>query len=311
MRLLIIGFLLTVSISVVGQNLPVQTFGSDQDPCIIFLHGGPGYNAVPFERLTADSLAAAGFYVLSYDRRGEGRNEGLTAEYDFDQTVSDLDSIRKANNLERWILLGHSFGGVIAAEYATAHPGAVSAVVLVSAPVSMQATLRTILTRSKAIYEANNDAVNLNYIGMLEKMDTTSLPYSTYLFAHAMQNGFYRVKAPTEEAKKLYQTFSTDELLREYGSKSGYAAPAGFWASERYTSLSIGEQIGRLRGEGMPVYAVYGADDGLYDLAQIEQVSQLLGEDRVKVVERASHNVFVDQRAAFIEDLQDWLFRLE
>ncbi|WP_246124574.1 hypothetical protein [Bizionia gelidisalsuginis] len=68
----------------------------------------------------------------------------------------------------------------------------------------MQETFSTILKASKTIYKNKKDSTNLNYISMLEKMDKSSIQYSSYCFSHAMQNGFYYPKEPTKEAVNIY-----------------------------------------------------------------------------------------------------------
>lgn len=52
-------------------------YGKASDPAVIFLHGGPGYNSLDFEVTTAQKLADQGFYVIVYDRRGEGRSRAV------------------------------------------------------------------------------------------------------------------------------------------------------------------------------------------------------------------------------------------
>jgi proline iminopeptidase len=61
------------ALAVNAQSLYIKTFGNPKDKPLLFLHGGPGYNAVNFEQSTADKLSKSGFYVIIYDRRGEGR----------------------------------------------------------------------------------------------------------------------------------------------------------------------------------------------------------------------------------------------
>jgi proline iminopeptidase len=57
-----------------AQELYSRAFGNAKDTPILFLHGGPGYNCAGFEVSTAQELANNGFYVIVYDRRGEGRS---------------------------------------------------------------------------------------------------------------------------------------------------------------------------------------------------------------------------------------------
>jgi pimeloyl-ACP methyl ester carboxylesterase len=101
-----------------GQSIYTKTFGNTKDKPIIFLHGGPGYNCVNFETTTAQQLADKGFYVIVYDRRGEGRSEDLNAQFTFQETFDDLNAIYQKYGLTKSTLIGHSFGGVIATLFA-------------------------------------------------------------------------------------------------------------------------------------------------------------------------------------------------
>ncbi len=146
MRRLIIVILSTIfSVGIFAQELQVQTFGNEKNDALIFLHGGPGYNSVSFEQTTAKELAKAGFFVISYDRRGEGRNENLQALYTFEKTLRDLLGIYRKYKLKNAILVGHSFGGVIGSLFAEKYPEKVADLVLVSTPISMQKTLKNII----------------------------------------------------------------------------------------------------------------------------------------------------------------------
>jgi proline iminopeptidase len=230
-----------------GQSIYTRTFGNSKDKSIIFLHGGPGYNCVNFEVTTAQELANKGFFVIVYDRRGEGRSKDPNAQFTFNETFADLFNIYKEYKLTKSILIGHSFGGVVATLFADANPNKVQSVILVGAPVSLQQTFKNIVEKSKIIYQSKKDSVNLNYISMLENMDSTSIEYSSYCFGHAMQNGFYTTKNPTSEAKSVYSTFRNDTLLKKYGSQMTYQTPQGFWKNEKYTTIDLTNHLDNLK----------------------------------------------------------------
>ena len=154
-----------------SQTIYSKAFGNPNDKPLLYLHGGPGYNSVGFESTTAQKLSENGFYVISYDRRGEGRSLDNNAKFTFNETFDDINLIYDKFNLTSATLIGHSFGGIIATLYAEKYPNKTKSIILVSAPLSMQETLSTILKSSKSIYISNKDSVNLNYINMLEKME--------------------------------------------------------------------------------------------------------------------------------------------
>lgn len=303
-------FLLLAGMLILGQSVAqsiyARTFGNASDPSIVFLHGGPGYNAANFEATTAKALADAGFFVLVYDRRGEGRSPDSKAQFSFAQTINDLDSLCRRFGIRQPMLIGHSFGGLVATAYAEAFPDRVGSIVLAGAPISLPASFRHIIASCEKIYSEKNDSISLRYIATLKTADTSAYEYSSYCLGHAMQNGFYTPKDPTDSAKALYATFKTDSLLMKHAKKMAYAAPLGFWRNEKYTTADISERLGKLVKTGIRVYGMYGKDDGLYSSAQIEALAGILGRQNVLYIDRCSHNVFIDRQEMFIEALVRW-----
>ena len=290
-----------------GQSLYVKTFGKAKDKPIIYLHGGPGYNSVNFEATTAQKLADNGFFVIVYDRRGEGRSIDSNAKFTFKETFEDINFIYKKYGIKRATLIGHSFGGVVATLFSNKYPHKIKSIILVGAPVSLQTTFKTILAKSKSIYQSQNDSVSLNYISMLETMDTNSIEYSAYCFGHAMRNGFYSPKKPTEEAKKIYSQYRTDTLLLKYSSQMSSEAPQGFWKNEKYTTINLAVILKKFKAKKMRIFGLYGKEDGLYASQQVLDLQNTIGVDNLKYFDNCSHNVFIDQQTQFIEAIKTWV----
>ncbi len=287
-----------------AQAIYSKAFGDNKNEAIIFLHGGPGYNCASFEVTTAQKLANKGFYVIVYDRRGEGRSKDATAAYTFNQTFNDLNDIYTEYNLSKAVLLGHSFGGIVATLFAEKYPNKVKAIGYIGAPVSLQSSFKNIIYRVRKIYEAKQDSITLKYVALLEKMDTTSLSYSSYCFNYAMQNNFYSAKNKTEEAKEIYATFKTDTSLKKLASSMSVEPTTGFWKNEKYTTIDLTRNIKALANSKIKLFGLYGKDDGLYSINQIEQLEILIGKQNVYYLSDCSHSVFIDQQAFFINKIE-------
>ncbi len=102
-----------VMIPVQGQEIYSRAFGNPKNSAVIFLHGGPGYNSSSFEITTAETLADSGYYVIVYDRRGEGRSTASQAQFNFKETFADLNLVFNQYQIEKATLIGHSFGGIV------------------------------------------------------------------------------------------------------------------------------------------------------------------------------------------------------
>lgn len=304
--IIILVFILT-TITVSAQTIYSKAFGDPNNKPIIYLHGGPGYNAVGFEITTAQKLAESGFYVIVYDRRGEGRSPDQNAKFTFRETYDDLDAIYKKFNLKSATLLGHSFGGVIGTLYAEQYPEKIKSLLLVAAPISMQETFLTIIKTSKSRYEKNKDSTNLKYIAMLEKMNKNSLEYSSYSFGHAMQNGFYTPKTPSEQALAIYTKLKINPIFVTDGATMTYKAPKGFWEHENYTSIDLTQNLKSVVENKTQIFGLYGTEDGLYSEGQIMKLKKIIPLNNFKYLDNCSHNVFIDQQEKFITALKTWI----
>ncbi len=116
-----------------GQRLYVEECGRRGGLPVAFLHGGPGSGCAVAHRRFFDPQR---FHVVLHDQRGCGRSvplarpdAALTAN-STDHLIADLERIRAALGIERWLVCGGSWGSLLALAYAQAHPGRVLGLVL-------------------------------------------------------------------------------------------------------------------------------------------------------------------------------------
>ena len=112
----------------------VAAEGNARETPVFFLHGGPGVPDMRGDSEYFGRLAKDGFDVYVYDEVGTGRSSRLEDPrgYTLGQDVADLEAIREEIGAEKVILIGHSYGGEIAAAYAASHPERVAKLVLSS-----------------------------------------------------------------------------------------------------------------------------------------------------------------------------------
>jgi proline iminopeptidase len=106
-------------------------------PPVVVLHGGPEFDHAYF--LPELDRLADSFRLVYYDQRGRGRSaEGVRPEdVTLASEIDDLERVRSRFGLESVAVLGHSWGGVLAMEYAIRHPDRVSHLILLdTAPAS-------------------------------------------------------------------------------------------------------------------------------------------------------------------------------
>src|SRR6185437_5909303 len=104
---------------------------------LLTLHGGPGATHDYLESL--DAVAATGRRVIYYDQLGCGRSSTPSnpSMWTVDLYKEEIDVVRTALGLDHIHLLGQSWGGMLAMEYAIAQPKGVASLVIASSPASM------------------------------------------------------------------------------------------------------------------------------------------------------------------------------
>jgi len=286
-----------------GQNLYIKTYGNEKNKPIIFIHGGPSGNATLFEGTTAQKLADQGFYVIAYDRRGEGRSVDPNAKFTYEEAFQDLNSLYKKYNLKKAIILGHSFGGLVATLYTHKYPENVSALVLAGALFSQQETYDHILNTLKKKY--SNDSEQLKRISIVENLDKNSAEYRKGCYELAGENDFFKMPNPTAESKKLYADYESGEFYKTNIRNKN--APLVFYQNEKQNNIDTRPILKKIKTARIPIYGIYGKDDGIFSSAQINSLKAITGEKHFAFLDNCSHYLFVDQQAAFIFKLKNWL----
>lgn len=185
-------------------NLYVQQSGNGI-PCI-FIHGGPGGCSYDFEILGGNSMED--FMKLVYfDQRGSGRSEGdNNSNYSIDRLVEDIEEIRKKLGISKWIVMAHSFGGIIAVNYVSKYQKFVDKLILLNCTLNLEDSLKNqiyygseILSQEKLQLDAFNSVLEKwKYVfDMLIKKDIFyKLQYKDY-------SNFLKVNDTISEIKNI------------------------------------------------------------------------------------------------------------
>lgn len=104
-------------VKVIGQGYPLA-----------LMHGGPGLDHTSLLPLQP---CADQFTLIYYDHRCNGRSTGVdVSSMTWENLAADADALCQALGFDRWAVLGHSFGGHVALEYALRYPHRLSHLIL-------------------------------------------------------------------------------------------------------------------------------------------------------------------------------------
>jgi proline iminopeptidase len=121
--------LLLLSFAAVAQaesgyagDIYYQTFGRGTP--VLIINGGPGLDSAGFEAV-AKTIAAQGYQTILFDQRGTGHSRLSNINADTIRLalmVQDIEQLRQQLQINKWVVLGHSFGGMLGAAYAAKYP---------------------------------------------------------------------------------------------------------------------------------------------------------------------------------------------
>lgn len=122
-------------------NLYVDRKGEGLD--CIYVHGGPGAWSKDFKIFCGMYMHDA-FNITYLDQRGCGRSEGdYNCNYSIDRLVEDIEEVRVELNIKKFIIIAHSFGGIIATVYANKYSGNLNGIVLINCTLDFKESLKS------------------------------------------------------------------------------------------------------------------------------------------------------------------------
>ena len=249
-------------------SLFVEVVGSGQP--LLLMHGGPGldhWSLMPFRRCSDQ------FTLVFYDHRCNGRSEGAeVSTMTWENLTADADALRERLGFERWAVLGHSFGGHVALEYALRYPDRVSQLVLLDTAAdarwARENAARIIARRGYSRATAN--VVRRFFTGRIEPR------YFVPAVLRFMTAYSYRPN-PVSLAR---------DMIAERGMKMRPETTT--WANRHLLpGWSVRDRLSEVR---VPTLIMAGRDDFLFPPeCQVELASGIPGA-RLEIIERAGHN---------------------
>ena len=272
-------------ISIRGVSMYVDIVG--HGPPLVLMHGGPGLDHIsltPFKRL------ADRYTVVLYDHRCNGRSTGApVTSMTWDNLTADADALRETLGFERWAVLGHSFGGHVALEYALRYPDRVSQLILLDTAGDVrwsQVNAAEVLA-DRGFSPKTVAVARRFYSGRIAPKDFVRaafrlLPAYDHRFsivrtAHGMLAGAWRMKTRPEAL-----TFG-GQMMRGW---------------------SVMDRLGEIR---VPTLVLAGHDDFLFPPESQALLAAGIPDARLRIIERAGHNPQAERTAETLAAVADFL----
>jgi proline-specific peptidase len=258
----------------------------DGRPALVCLHGGPGSTHNYFARL--ESIVSASRAVVVYDQVGCGRSSRPPVDQlGLEVFVDELVNLRERLHLDRIHLLGTSWGGMLAIEYALSQPRGLAGLVL----SSTLASIRSWADEARRLRDEMPERFRRVLTGQHSEPDV-SLEEAELAFD---KRHICRLDNPPEMQR-----------MKRESSKVVYRA---LWGPNEWTPTgTLGDWDVRDRLSEIDVPTLITA--GRYDLctpAILNELNEGLPQARTVVFESSSHTPYLEEAPAYAAELNRFL----
>jgi proline iminopeptidase len=263
-----------------------KTFGKGEP--LLIINGGPGMNSNGFENM-AKTLSENQKTII-YDQRGTGKSKLAklnTNTISMQLMADDIESLRKHLKIEKWNILGHSFGGMLASYYATVYPNSIDKLILSSSGGVDLTLLKTPNLIEAGLNQSQKDSLNY-WNSKIEKGDTS----------YAARIGRGRAMAPAYVYDQKYAPIIAERLTQGNSKINGL-----LWNDMQKMNFDCKAKLENFKN---PVLIIQGKEDIISN--EIGEIAhKTFPNSKLILLEHSKHYGWLDARKKFFSDINSFL----
>jgi proline-specific peptidase len=266
-----------------GDALHVHEHG-EGDP-IILLHPGPGLDGSVFFPWLEP---LGGRRLLAPDLRGNGRSDrGDPGDWTVERWAADIAGLAEAMELDRYTLLGHSFGARVALQHAVDFPGHAAAIVC-SGGVAHRGALAHV---DETFEQFGTPELRASVEAAFEAEETVETADECHAAWMGMMPFFLAdPDGPTPaELDRRWRTVRYSPEIHRHGSFGD------FDVRDRLSQIAV------------PVLVVTGAEDRITRPEESEEIAAGIPNATLEIIPGTGHFPFVERPDAYLDMLERWL----
>ena len=271
-----------------GVKIYYRTFGTGTP--ILIINGGPGLNSDGFVDL-AKTLSAQNQTII-YDQRGTGKSvmqidaSSITMEL----MIDDIENLRKELKIERWIILGHSFGGMLASYYATIHPSRIISMIL-SSSGGIDLDLLSYVAK------------NINARLTPQQQDSASY------WSQKINNGDTSYFARWQRAKVLANAYVYDKKyalpIAERLTQSDLRVNNLIWQNMQKIKFNCAPKLSTFT---KPVLIIQGKQDIIEEWTS-QKANKILKNSKLVILDHCVHYGWLDNKDMYLSEVEKFILR--
>jgi proline-specific peptidase len=258
---------------------------------LIVLHGGPGVD----HRMFGDYLDPLGdeYRLLLVDQRAQGRSDRAPEEtWTLERMAADVDALARALELDRYAVLGHSYGAFVALQNAVDQPGA-AAQTIVSSGLPSSRFLEQVDAQLAAfepleLREQVTDSWEREKEARTQE-DVAGLLHDQLPFQFRFHDGEHLADFERRTADAVY----SPDVLRHF-------------ANADYGGIEVEDRLDQVT---QPVLVLAGRHDRTCAVAGAEAIAAGIPNAELVVFEESAHMTYVEENERYLEVVRDFLAR--
>ena len=277
---------------------------------LIYLAGGPGYNTYSFEKSIGEQLERH-TQMIYFDERGTGHSERpWTNAYAMPTLVQDIEALRQSFGIPKISLMGHSFGGAVAAEYASHYPEHVRQLVIVDGALNLPQIFALWSTEIQQRYpeawkEASSSELGASLRVAQAKQENCEIAkrrfaLDTSILGKVDSGAFHNWQQFHDQRyQKEQEALDGKSGLRNTGELSkAYFSPGADFICYRFAAF---------KKVTMPTLVIVGKYDGAVGVDQMRSFASSLPNAQLDEFEASAHFPYAEEPTKFEQDLAAFL----
>lgn len=264
--------------------------GHDDDLPLLVLHGGPGLDHHEFADFL-DPLTERGVRLVLVDQRACGRSERPSPQtWTLERFAQDVTMLARAMRLDRYAVLGHSYGAFVALQQAVDFPG-IAAATIVSGGIPSMRFLERVDEHLRVFEpESLRDQVIASWareseVSTPEEFDRVMRDQWPFHFADPLDP---RIQ---DYAERAAGTVYAPDVLRHF-------------ATTGYGSIEVEDRLGEVAS---PMLVLAGRHDRTCVPEAAEAIAAGVPEAQLLVLEGSGHMTFVEEPEVYVEAVSRFL----
>lgn len=260
---------------------------------VLFLQGGPGYSSA-YMKPIADSFDNVRCILVDYQGTGRSDYGNVSADWVTDDNMlNDIEAVRKKLSINKWMIIGHSYGATKALHYGVEYPQYVEKIITIASSGTNH-QFQEHFTQNILSKISMDDRRRMQELRIKDaNKEATGMGEADMIF---LKGYFYN----PEKIPVLFAGIAPDELGSMFNPKFHNA----YWANPDNPKFDIHVRVLKMT---IPVRMIESWQDPCYDGRQWV-LNEKLKDSKISFINESGHFPWIEQPEKFFELLRGFVY---